>query len=76
MSFTLETDLDVIIYGACQVREVTRKFRVNKITPEMVESIKRVIPIYQDLKDREDFKATVKNFEGKLDILKKLGYKL
>ena len=76
MSFTLETDLDVIIYGACQVREATRGFKVNRVTPEMVESIKRVIPIYQDLKNRQEFKATVKNFEGKLDILKKLGYKL
>lgn len=68
------TDLEMIPYVE-GLRKVLRetKFREGKLVVknlrEYVESIKRVIPIYQDLVDRKHYQNTVRYAGFKLDII-------
>ena len=68
------TDLEIVpeveklrkfLRGA-KVRE--GKLKVNDL-PNFVDSLKRLIPIYQDLKDREHYKNSVRYFKFKMDFI-------
>ncbi len=69
-----KTDLEMIPEVA-ELRKVLRetRFREGKLVvkdlPTYVESVKKVIPIYQELKDREHYKETVRYAGYKLEII-------
>lgn len=71
---TRRTDLEMIPEVA-ELRKVLRetKFREGKLVvpdlPTYVESVKKVIPIYLELKDRRHYKETVKYVSFKLGII-------
>ena len=69
-----KTDLEMIPEVA-ELRKVLRetKFREGKLVvkdlPTYVESVKKVIPIYQDLVGRKHYKETVRYAAYKLEII-------
>jgi len=69
-----KTDLEMIPEVA-ELRKVLRetKFREGKLVvpdlPTYVESVKKVIPIYQDLVGRKHYKETVRYAGFKLEII-------
>ena len=69
-----KTDLEIIPEVA-ELRKVLRetRFREGKLVvkdlPTYVESVKKVIPIYQDLIDRKHYKETVRYAGFKLEII-------
>jgi len=69
-----KTDVEVIPEVA-ELRKVLRetRFREGKLIvqdlPTYVESVKKVIPIYQDLIDRKHYKETVRYAGYKLEII-------
>ena len=69
-----KTDLEMIPEVA-ELRKVLRetKFREGKLVvndlPTYVESVKKVIPIYQELIGRKHFKETIKYAGFKLNII-------
>lgn len=71
---TRRTDLEMIPEVA-ELRKVLRetKMREGKLVvpdlAEYVESVKRVIPIYQELIDRKHYKETVKYASFKLEMI-------
>ena len=71
---TRRTDLEMIPEVA-ELRKVLRetKFREGKLVvsdlPTYVESVKKVIPIYQDLIDRKHYKETVRYATYKLEVI-------
>ena len=71
---TRRTDLEMIPEVA-ELRKVLRetRFREGKLVikdlPTYVESVKKVIPIYQDLVGRKHYKETVRYAAYKLEII-------
>ena len=71
---TKKTDLELISEVA-KLRELMRetKFREGKLVvkdlPAYVNSLKSVIPIYQELKDREHYKVTARYVGFKLEMI-------
>lgn len=71
---TRRTDLEMIPEVA-ELRKVLRetRFREGKLVvpdlAEYVESVKKVIPIYQELIDRKHYKETVRYAGFKLEII-------
>ena len=69
-----KTDVEIIPEVA-ELRKVLRetKFREGKLVvkdlPTYVESVKKVIPIYQDLVGRKHYKETVRYAAYKLEII-------
>jgi hypothetical protein len=69
-----KTDLEMIPEVA-ELRRVLRetKFREGKLVvndlPTYVESVKKVIPIYQELIDRKHYKETVRYAGFKLGVI-------
>ena len=69
-----KTDLEMIPEVA-ELRKVLRetRFREGKLVvndlPTYVESVKKVIPIYQDLVGRKHYKETVRYAGYKLEII-------
>jgi hypothetical protein len=69
-----KTDLEMIPEVA-ELRRVLRetKFREGKLVvkdlPSYVESVKKVIPVYQDLIGRKHYKETVKYASFKLQVI-------
>ena len=69
-----KTDVEMIPEVA-ELRKVLRetKFREGKLVvkdlPTYVESVKKVIPIYQELIDRKHYKETVRYAGFKLEII-------
>lgn len=69
-----KTDLEMIPEVA-ELRKVLRetKFREGKLVvpdlPTYVESVKKVIPIYQELIDRKHYKETVRYAGFKLGVI-------
>ena len=69
-----KTDLEMIPEVA-ELRKVLRetRFREGKLVvkdlPTYVESVKKVIPIYQDLVGRKHYKETVRYAGFKLEII-------
>ena len=70
----MKTDIEMIPEVA-ELRKVLRetKFRKGKLVvsdlPTYVESVKKVIPVYHELKGREHFKETTKYVSFKLGII-------
>ena len=68
------TDEEMIPYAA-ELRKVLRetKFREGKLVvkdlPTYVESVKKVIPIYQDMIGRKHYKETVRYAAFKLELI-------
>ena len=69
-----KTDVEMIPEVA-ELRKVLRetRFREGKLVvkdlPTYVESVKKVIPIYQELQDRKHYKETVRYAGFKLEII-------
>jgi hypothetical protein len=69
-----KTDVEMIPEVA-ELRKVLRetKFREGKLVvkdlPTYVESVKKVIPIYQELIDRKHYKETVRYAAYKLEVI-------
>ncbi len=69
-----KTDVE-IIPDVAELRKILRetKMREGKLVvpdlAEYVESVKRVIPIYQELIDRKHYKETVKYASFKLEMI-------
>jgi ribosomal protein L16/L10AE len=68
------TDEEIIPYAA-ELRKVLRetRFREGKLVVKdlaaYVESVKRIIPIYQDMIGRKHYKETVKYAAFKLELI-------
>ena len=68
------TDEEMIPYAA-ELRKVLRetRFREGKLVVKdlaaYVESVKKVIPIYQELQDRRHYKETVRYAAFKLELI-------